>query len=114
MGLIYGIEGYNYVSENGITYDLLEGKTIGSVKSYTSNYVFILLDLMVYDLDKEMTDEFFKLSDSSSIFVDHMQMAGDETYCGLVEEDIKKSVDKFERKHKELIEFIINNKLIQY
>lgn len=37
-------EGYVFISESGIQYKLLEGKSIGAKLEYTSDIVFIMLD----------------------------------------------------------------------
>ena len=37
-------DGYVYVSDRGIEYELLEGMSIGSERRYTSDIIFIILN----------------------------------------------------------------------
>lgn len=43
-------EGYEFISNRGIRYDLYEGITMGGIKQYTSDTIFIMLgDERYYD-----------------------------------------------------------------
>jgi hypothetical protein len=43
-------EGYEFISNRGIRYDLYEGVTMGGIKQYTSDAIFIMLgDERYYD-----------------------------------------------------------------
>ena len=102
-GIRYKDDCYEYVSENGIVYDLYEGVSIGkpyAEKRYTSDLIFIVL--MKYE--------------------DIVERARDVGYvfgAGLIEEDnfrkdledcIKYQVDEFENENSELINLIRKEK----
>ena len=51
--------GYYFYSKQGITYDLLEGISIGSIKQKTSDIVFIMLASQNYNVDDLFVGYFF-------------------------------------------------------
>lgn len=110
-GLKRNNEGWYYISDNGIHYELLEGKTIGGDRSYTSDTLFIMLNIDTED--DEYAKEIYRLG-CGRMMVYFMQMAGDEETDYLNEDDIKEATERFEAKHKELIEFIISNNIETY
>lgn len=59
-GTIYkNANGYYFYSRRGITYHLLEGKTIGSMKQKTSDIVFIMLGSANYNTEDLFVGYFF-------------------------------------------------------
>ncbi len=52
-------DGYVYVSDLGIEYELLEGVSIGSEKQYTSDIIFIMLMDANYNADTHFVDYLF-------------------------------------------------------
>lgn len=51
--------GYYFYSKRDITYDLLEGKTMGSLKGKTSDIVFIMLGSTNYEVEDLFVGYFF-------------------------------------------------------
>lgn len=59
-GMIYkNANGYYFYSKRDITYDLLEGKTMGSLKGKTSDIVFIMLGSTNYEVEDLFVGYFF-------------------------------------------------------
>lgn len=52
-------DGYVYISDLGIEYELLEGVSIGTGKQYTSDIVFIMLMDANYNVDTHFVDYLF-------------------------------------------------------
>ena len=49
-------EGYTYVSKRGLKYELLEGVSIGSTPSYTSDIIFIILSNLGVTVDTPLVN----------------------------------------------------------
>lgn len=50
-------EGYYFISPSGITYDLLEGVTMGANTQYTSDIIFIMLqNPFIYKVDTPLVN----------------------------------------------------------
>ena len=81
-------EGYIFVSESGIEYDLYEGLSIGAPKRYTSDILFIVFDL--YDAEKECVWFMY-----GATFLDD----GDEYALDL----INRAVNEWEQEHQDLV-----------
>ena len=79
-------DGYVYVSDRGIEYELLEGMSIGSERKYTSDIIFIMLNNEEYNVDNNVVGYLF----GADIFLE------DSRYY---EESIKKMVDEFEKRN---------------
>ena len=110
-GLKRNNEGWYYVSGNGIHYELLEGKTIGGDKSYTSDTLFIMLNIDTED--DEYAKEIYRLGEDRML-VYFMQMDGNKETDYLNEDYIQEVVENFEAKHSELIKFIVSNNIETY
>ena len=102
MGLIIHKDGYwEYESKNGLTYELLEGKTIGasSCKEYTSDILFILLDTSkakdpeIYD-DKRMVGWFYGATNLAVV---------DGYLYKETRKTIESYVDKYERENPDIV-----------
>lgn len=104
----------DYVSKNGIRYELNKCVSIGKGVFETDTLIIFL------DIDdstcpnKETQDTLWTLIDCSRQIVDFMQMDGDDSTYGLNEEAIERSIDEYEENHKELIDFIIANNIETY
>ena len=79
-------DGYVYVSDRGIEYELLEGMSIGSERKYTSDIIFIMLNNAEYNVDNNVVGYLF----GADIFLE------DSRYY---EESIKEMVDEFEKRN---------------
>ena len=79
-------DGYVYVSDIGIEYELLEGMSIGSERKYTSDIIFIMLNNAEYNVDNNVVGYLF----GADIFRE------DSRYY---EESIKEMVDEFENRN---------------
>jgi hypothetical protein len=79
-------EGYTYVSENGIEYELLEGLSIGNGHKYTSDIIFICLTDPDYDVNEMVVGYLF----GASFF---------EEAKPEYQESIKEMVTDFEKKN---------------
>ena len=79
-------DGYVYVSDRGIEYELLEGMSIGSERKYTSDIIFIMLNNAEYNVDNNVIGYLF----GAEIFLE------DSRYY---EESIKEMVDEFEKRN---------------
>ena len=95
-------EGWNYVSKNGIHYNLFEGMTFGREKQFTSGIVFIML---LENVEDNFFEEYINKWPLGHL-VDWMSVADfDELYssdrAGIIE-----CVNSFESKNAEMIEFI--------
>lgn len=82
-------DGYVYVSDSGIEYELLEGVSIGASKQYTSDIVFIMLLDCDYNVDNNIVGWLFG---SSSMF-------DSEADVKSYEESIKNIIDEFEKRN---------------
>ena len=82
-----GNDGYYYMSENHIKYDLFEGMTIGRKKRKTSDIIFIFIQPHYIDYEQDEFVGYF--------------------YGGIHDNEdfIKMIVDKFEIKNKNFIHF---------
>ena len=106
---------FEFVSKNGIHYDLLHGVTVGRRgKPFSTDTVFIMLDCICED--EEIWNEFIELMGGcSEKFINFFQSSflatGAEEELKGDEEYIRKSVDKFESENAELISFLINNNI---
>ena len=79
-------DGYVYVSDRGIEYELLEGMSIGSERKYTSDIIFIMLNNAEYNVDNNVVGYLFGVD----IFLE------DSRYY---EESIKEMVGEFEKRN---------------
>lgn len=52
-------DGYKFISENGIEYDILEGATIGVSPRKTSDMIFILLNNADYNVENHFVGYLF-------------------------------------------------------
>lgn len=52
-------DGYVFISDLGIEYELLEGVSIGAEKQYTSDVIFIMLMDANYNVDTNFIDYLF-------------------------------------------------------
>ena len=90
-------EGYDFISDNGVRYNLLEGKSLGG--KTTSDIVYIHLD---YDSDflEKVTniDEFVGWFYGAT-------MVADYRYREEFTEQIKTFTTKYEEKHPEIVEY---------
>ncbi len=82
-------DGYMYISNSGIEYELLEGVSIGADKLYTSDIVFIMLLNCDYNVDNNVVGYLFG---SSSMF-------DSEADAKSYEESIRNIVDEFEKRN---------------
>lgn len=56
-------EGYYFISTSGITYELLEGVTMGAKEQYTSDIIFIILqNPYLYKVDTPYVNFFYGAS----------------------------------------------------
>ena len=79
-------DGYVYVSDIGIEYELLEGMSIGSERKYTSDIIFIMLNNAEYNVDNNVVGYLF----GADIFLEEQKY---------YEESIKEMVDEFEKRN---------------
>ena len=79
-------DGYVYVSDGGVEYELLEGMSIGAERKYTSDIIFIMLNNEEYNVDNNVVGYLF----GADIFFE------DSRYY---EESIKEMVDEFEKRN---------------
>lgn len=82
-------DGYVFVSNSGIEYELLEGVSIGADKQYTSDIVFIMLLDCDYNVDNNVAGWLFG---SSSMF-------DSEADAKSYEESIRNIVNEFEKRN---------------
>ena len=101
MGLVKNKnEFWDYVSENGITYELLEGSTIGGNTTYTSDICFILLDDSDAEYSEMLGDERFVGFMYGATFLTDTNPDTRDEFTGY----IKKIVDQYEKAHPDIIE----------
>ena len=79
-------DGYVYVSDRGIEYELLEGISIGAERRYTSDIIFIILNNAEYNVDDHIVGYLFGASVLEGQLMDY-------------DESIKSMVDEFEEKN---------------
>ena len=79
-------DGYKFISENGIEYDILEGVTIGVSPRKTSDMIFILLNNADYNVENHFVGYLF----GACLFSER------ETEY---EESIAELVDKYEKEN---------------
>ena len=103
-------EGYSFVSDNNIIYDLLEGKTLGGLA--TSDIVFIMLSNANFDSEDfdgttytEFTDTYGEINKNVAWFYG-ATLIDDKQFDFLGE--CEYHVNDFEKKNYEMIKFIIN------
>ena len=104
---------YDFISKNGITYQLLEGVTFGK-SNHTSCMVFITLDVFSIlddELPTEIEDRIITLMGGCCMkFIDffHSQFIACGGAIDLVEDNctIRNYVDKFETENAELVKLI--------
>lgn len=82
-------DGYVYISDSGIEYELLEGVSIGADKQYTSDIVFIMLLDCDYNVDNNVVGWLF----GSSTMFDSEENA--KSY----EESIRDIIEEFEKRN---------------
>lgn len=82
-------DGYVYISDSGIEYELLEGVSIGADKQYTSDVVFITLFNCNYNVDNNVVGWLFG---SSTMF-------DSEANVKSYEESINEIVSEFEKRN---------------
>lgn len=87
-------DGYVYVSDSGVEYDLLEGKSLGA--DTTSDIIFICF----LDCDFDNKDEVIGFLYGATFFEEDMKEYNNH---------IKKIVDKYERKNAKLTLFRAGN-----
>jgi len=103
-------EGYSFISDNNIIYDLLEGKSLGG--STTSDIVFIMLSFANFDDDDydgnvytEFTDMYGEVNKNVAWFYG-AGLVNDKQFNFL--EECEHYVNGFEKENTEMINFIIN------
>ena len=79
-------DGYVYVSDRGIEYELLEGMSIGSERKYTSDIIFIILNNAEYNVEDHIVGYLFGASVFERQLMDY-------------DESIKAMVDEFEKRN---------------
>ena len=79
-------DGYVYVSDRGIEYELLEGMSIGTERKYTSDIIFIVLNNAEYNVEDHIVGYLFGASVFERQLMDY-------------DESIKAIVDDFEKKN---------------
>ena len=79
-------DGYVYVSDRGIEYELLEGMSIGSERKYTSDIIFIMLNNAEYNVEDHIVGYLFGASVLERQLMDY-------------DESIKAMVDEFEKRN---------------
>ena len=79
-------DGYVYVSDRGIEYELLEGMSIGSERRYTSDIIFIILNNAEYNVEDHIVGYLFGASVLERQLIDY-------------DESIKSIVDDYEKKN---------------
>lgn len=79
-------DGYVYVSDRGIEYELLEGMSIGTERKYTSDIIFIVLNNEEYNVEDHIVGYLFGASVFERQLMDY-------------DESIKAIVDDFEKKN---------------
>lgn len=79
-------DGYVYVSDRGIEYELLEGMSIGSERKYTSDIIFIMLNNAEYNVEDHIVGYLFGASVFERQLMDY-------------DESIKAMVDEFEKRN---------------
>ena len=103
-------EGYSFVSDNNIIYDLLEGKSLGG--STTSDIVFVMLSNANFNYDEydnevydEFTDAYGEINKCAAWFYgagfvdnEHFDFLG----------NCERYVNDFEKENSEMIRFIID------
>ena len=56
-------DGYYFISTSGITYELLDGVTMGARQTYTSDIIFVkLLNEQIYQVDSALVGFFYGAS----------------------------------------------------
>lgn len=55
-------EGYIYISQAGLKYELLEGVSIGSTPQYTSDIIFVMLSNLEVTVDTPLVNFFYGAS----------------------------------------------------
>lgn len=82
-------DGYVFISESGIEYELLEGVSIGADRQYTSDIIFIMLTDPDYNVDNNVVGWLFGSS----------SMLEDRTSLNSYKESIKQIVTEFENRN---------------
>ena len=82
-----GNEGYYFVSDSGIKYDLYEGLTFGNEKRYTSDMVFVVLSDRRYldNVGDLVVGGFF-----GAVFFDAAKDSEDDLYIGYIVQEYEK------------------------
>ena len=68
-------DGYIFISDSGIEYDLLEGVTMGRPERYTSDKIFIILNDFRYEEQHSLVGYLWgasHLKDSIEVYNDHI------------------------------------------
>lgn len=79
-------DGYVYISDRGIEYELLEGMSIGAERRYTSDIIFIVLNNAEYNVEDYIVGYLFGAGVFERQLMDY-------------DESIKAIVDDFEKKN---------------
>lgn len=79
-------DGYVYVSNRGIEYELLEGMSIGAERKYTSDIIFIVINNAEYNVEDLVVGYLFGASVFERQLMDY-------------DESIKAIVDDFEKRN---------------
>lgn len=79
-------DGYVYVSDRGIEYELLEGMSIGAERKYTSDIIFIVLNNAEYNVEDHIVGYLFGAGVLEKQLMDY-------------DESIKAIVDDYEKKN---------------
>ena len=79
-------DGYIYVSDRGIEYELLEGMSIGSERKYTSDIIFIMLNNAEYNVEDHIVGYLFGAGVLEKQLMDY-------------DESIKAIVEDFEKRN---------------
>lgn len=104
---------YEFISNNGIHYELLEGVTFGGNRSATSGMCFIMLN--TFNIDERIEDKLITLMGGCSakivnFFCSSVIMEGNDAREA-DESIIRHYVSQFEADHHELISFIKENNI---
>ena len=84
-------DGYVYISDLGIEYELLEGVSMGADKQYTSDIVFIMLMDANYNVDTNFVDYVY----GATLWKDE----SNKNYIEDCVETIRASVKKYEERN---------------
>lgn len=97
-------DGYVFVSDLGIEYELLEGVSMGAEKQYTSDIVFIMLMDANYNVDTNFVDYVY----GATLWKDE----SNKNYIEDCVETIRASVKKYEERNN-ITEKIVEDEILE-